>query len=63
MNRYKCPHCGVRLGNFLYADACSDCHEELKHNTRALFAPKSALQKPSAWPRQLFIRLLRFVES
>jgi len=64
MNRSKCPHCGVKLGNFLYADACPHCHEELKHNTRHLVpAPKQDLQKAKSWPVQMFTNVLRLVES
>ena len=36
MNLYKCPHCHVKLVNFLYADDCPHCHTELKHNTKLL---------------------------
>jgi hypothetical protein len=64
MNTSKCSHCGVRLGNFLYADACPHCHEELKHNTRPLVpAPKRDLPKAKSWPVQMFTRVLRLVES
>jgi len=64
MNLSKCPHCGVRLGNFLYADACPHCHEELKHNTRPLLsAPKHDLRKAKLWPVRMFTSLLQFVES
>src|SRR5580698_10028509 len=49
------PHCGIKLGNFLYADACPFCHEELKHNTRPLVsATKKDSQKPKSWPVRLF---------
>jgi len=63
MNTLRCPHCHVKLGNFLYADACPHCHEELKDNTRPLSAPKRDSRKAKAWPFQMFSRLLRFVES
>lgn len=64
MNRSKCPHCGVKLGNFLYADACPHYHEELKHNTRQLvLAPRPDLHKPKSWPERIFFSLLRVVES
>lgn len=60
----KCPHCGVRLGDYLYADACPHCHEELKHNTRRLVpAPKLELPRAKSWPAQMFMRVLRLVES
>jgi len=64
MNLSKCPHCGVKLGNFLYADACPHCHEELKQNTRPLLAtPKRDSQTVKLWPVQMFTKLLRLVES
>ena len=60
----KCPDCAVRLGNFLYADACPHCGAELKHNTRPLLsAPKQDIEKPKAWPIRMFLNLARFVES
>ena len=64
MNVSKCPHCGVKLGNYLYADACPHCHEELKHNTKPLvFAKKKDLLKESLWPVRIFLSLMRLVES
>jgi len=64
MNISKCPHGGVRLGNFLYADACPHCHEELKHNTRQQVpAPKRDLHQAKSWPVHIFTRVLRLVES
>lgn len=45
MNKSKCPHCGTKLGNFMYADMCPHCHEELKHNTRPLSAQSGGLGK------------------
>ncbi|ACB74513.1 hypothetical protein Oter_1228 [Opitutus terrae PB90-1] len=39
MSSRNCPHCGHRLGNYLYADACPSCHRELTHNTRPLVTP------------------------
>jgi len=64
MNILKCPHCHVKLGNFVYADACPHCHEELKHNTRPLIpARKKEPRKPRSWPVRLFFSLVRLVES
>ena len=64
MNTSKCPHCGLKLGNFLHADACPHCHHELLHNTRPL------IPNPVAPPRVGYTSLLRclrriraFVES
>jgi len=60
----KCPACGVKLGNFLYADACPNCREELKHNTKPLTPAKiSDPKRVSWWPIRLFFRVVRFVES
>ena len=64
MNKSRCPHCGVKLGNFLYADACPRCHEELKHNTKPLVtAKKKGPQKEQPWPVRIFFGIVRFVES
>lgn len=64
MNRSKCPHCGVKLGNFLYADACPHCHEELNHNTKPLLpAPKKDPQREPPWVARIVFRIVRFVES
>ena len=64
MNRTKCPRCGVKLGNFLYADACPHCHEELKRNTTPLItARKKSAQKAQSWPARIFFSIVRFVES
>lgn len=64
MNRSRCPHCGVKLGNFLYADACPRCHEELKNNTKPLVqAEKEDSRKQKLWPVRIFFSILRLVES
>jgi hypothetical protein len=63
MNRSRCPHCGVKPGNSLYADACPHCHEQLKHNTRPLSTPKQNSRKAKAWLVQMFSRLLLLAES
>ncbi|MBE7499264.1 MAG: hypothetical protein HS113_02935 [Verrucomicrobiales bacterium] len=64
MNRAKCPHCGVKLGNYAYADACPHCHEELVHNTRLLVAtPKAKSPKAQSWLVRTFFRIVRCVES
>jgi len=64
MNKSKCPHCGFKLSNFVYADACPHCHEELKHNTRPMIpARKQNPQKTQLWPVRIFFRILRLVES
>ena len=64
MNQSKCPHCGAKLGNHLYADACPHCRQDLKHNTKPLIsAPAIGPPKKGAWPIRLFQRALRLVES
>jgi hypothetical protein len=64
MYKFKCPHCGIKLRNFLYADVCPYCHEELEHNTTPLITVlKPDLQKPKSWPVRLFSRLVRLLES
>jgi len=64
MNKSKCRHCGYKLGDFLYADACPSCHQELEHNiTRSLFAPAKKSQKEEIWPFRVFQAMVRFVES
>ena len=50
MSQSKCPHCGVKLGSFRYADACPHCHKELKYNTSPLLpAAKPELPKARSW--------------
>jgi hypothetical protein len=63
MNKLKCPHCHVKLGNFLYADACPHCHGELKLNTRPLSATKVVSGKARIWAVLALGRLQRIVES
>ena len=59
----KCPRCGVKLGDFLYADACPQCHEVLKRNLpmHASTHVKVATTKP--WLVRAFFSIVRFVES
>lgn len=64
MIKLRCPHCGIKLGNFVYADACPSCHEELKHNTAPLLpAKKKDPQRRRSWPVRIFFKIVRFVES
>jgi len=64
MNKSRCPHCGFKLGNFLYADACPQCHEELKNNTKPLIAArKKDPQLTQFWLSRIFFGVVRFVES
>lgn len=65
MNKFKCPHCGLKLGAFYYADACPHCHVGLEHNNmaRLTVTPKKDPLRRRAWPVRLFFRIVRFVES
>jgi hypothetical protein len=63
MFKQKCPHCGVKLGNFLYADACPRCHEMLERNLPKLIPLREKIAKARSWPVQAFFSLMRFVES
>lgn len=64
MNRSRCPHCGIKLGNFQYADACPHCREELKYNTQPLVpARKKDLQRMQPWLVRSFFGIVRLVES
>ena len=64
MNKLRCPHCHIKLGNYLYADACSHCHEELKHNTRPMIPAKvKNPQKTRSWPVRILFKIVRLVES
>ena len=64
MNILKCPHCGFKLGDHLYADACPQCRHGLEHNARSLTsAPARARHKDKIWPIRLFLAAVRFVES
>ena len=64
MFKRRCSHCGVRLGGFLYADACPHCHEVLEHNSRARLTPsQERVIKTRLWPVRAFFSLVRLVES
>jgi len=59
----RCPHCKVKLGNFLYAHECPHCHEVL---TRNLANPAPTRMKVAAcgsWPLRALFSLARVVES
>ena len=63
MFKRKCPHCGVKLGDFLYADACPLCHEVLKHNL-LIHAPVDVkVARAKSWPVRVFFTVRDFVES
>jgi len=64
MHAAKCPHCHVRLGQFMYADACPHCHKELHDNTQPLtVSAKRDPLKTRAWPITAFFRMVAVIES
>lgn len=64
MNRTRCPHCGIKMGDFLYAHACPNCREELTHNkARVEVDRKDHTPQKQLWPVRLLNRVLRFIES
>ena len=58
----KCPECGFKLGDFLYAAACPNCHQVLKQNQAKPAPPKKA-PGPRSWPVRLFLTAVHFIES
>jgi hypothetical protein len=52
----------MKLGNFIYADACPHCHEVLAHNLAKPSPPKK-IAGPRSWPVRAFFGFMRFVES
>ena len=63
MFKTKCPHCGVKLGDFLYADACPHCHEVLTHNLPMHTQVHLKVATAKSWPVRAFFSIVRFVES
>jgi len=59
----KCPHCGVKLNNFLYADACPNCREILKENLPMLASTHVKVTRAPSWPVRTFFSIRGFVES
>ena len=59
----KCPSCGVKLGNYLYADACPHCHEVLKCNLADPTPLHATVTKVKSWPIRAFFSVRDFVES
>lgn len=59
----KCPHCGVKLGDFLYADVCPYCQAVLKHNLATATPVQAKIARVRSFPERIFFRLVRFVES
>lgn len=63
MFKQHCPHCGAKLGNFLYADACPHCGEILKHNQADPTPIRHKVARAKPWPVRAFFGFMRFVES
>jgi hypothetical protein len=63
MFKTKCPHCGAKLGDFLYAVACPHCHEVLKHNLPIHTPVHLKVVRAKSWPVRAFFSIVRFVES
>jgi hypothetical protein len=59
----KCPSCGVKLGDYLYADACPECHEVLKRNLGDPTQVYGKVSNAKSWPVRAFFRIRDFVES
>jgi hypothetical protein len=62
MMKAKCPECGFKLGDFLYADACPNCHGILKHN-QVKPSPVKKPRGPRSWPVRAFVAAVRLIES
>jgi hypothetical protein len=63
MFRKKCPSCGVKLGDFLYADVCPHCHEVLKCNLPGQTPIHARAAKVRSLPVRAFFGIRDFVES
>jgi hypothetical protein len=59
----KCSHCGVKLGDFLYADACPHCHEALEQNRPEQTPAHLKVARARSWPVRALFGVVRFVES
>jgi hypothetical protein len=59
----KCPSCGVKLGDYLYADVCPHCHEVLKGNLADPTPVHAEVAIVRSWPVRVFLRIRDFVES
>ena len=59
----KCPHCGFKLGDSLYADAGPHCHEVLRANLPMHTSAQATVATAKSWPVRAFFSIVRFVES
>jgi hypothetical protein len=59
----NCPHCGIKLGDFLYADACPHCHEVLEDNLPMHTSAYVKVAGAKSWPIRAFFSVVSFVES
>lgn len=58
----KCPECGFELGDFLYADACPNRHEVLKHNQARPAPSKNHPDRPGG-QSEFFLTIVHIIES
>lgn len=59
----KCPFCGVRLGDYAYADACPHCHEVMNCKLVDLTPVYAEATAVKSWPVRAFFKVRDFVES
>jgi hypothetical protein len=58
----ECAHWGVKLGDFLYADACPHCHEVPNQNLPMRASVHVKVTTARSWPVRAFFSIVRFVE-
>jgi hypothetical protein len=63
MFKTRCPHCGVKLGDFLYADTCPRCHDVIEHNLGEQTPVHVKVARARLWPVRVFFGLVHLVES
>ena len=59
----KCPSCGARLDDYLYADVCPHCRDMLKGNLPLADVVPVKAATVRAWPVRAFYSVRGFVES
>jgi uncharacterized protein (DUF983 family) len=63
MFKTKCPHCGAKLGDFLYAAACPHCQAALAHNQADPTPVPVMVARPKSWPVRAFACTIRLMAS
>lgn len=54
----------MKLGNYLYADACPHCKKGLEHNTKVFDAPRvKDPKRVRSWPIRCFFGIVKLIES